>query len=220
MNVYGYARVSTKTQADDGLSLDAQERQIRGYAMIHGLELAELFVERAVSGGKPLDKRPEGRRLIASVKPGDIIVCPKLDRMFRSASDALAVSDALQKRQVSLHLIDLGGDVTGNGIGKMFFTIVAAFAEFERDRIAERVSDVKRTEREKGRFLGGTRPFGYRIADGQLLPDAHEQAVVERVLVMRQRGLSLRAIAATVSAEGGRLSHVMVKRILDAQVSA
>lgn len=146
MSVYGYVRVSTKQQAEDGLSLEAQQRQIEGYAMMHGLEIDEIFVERAVSGWKSFDSRPQGSRLAGLLEKGDTLLCPKLDRMFRSARDALTVSDDFKKQGVNLHLMDLGGDVTGNGVSKMFFTIVAAFAEFERSRTVERICDVKASE--------------------------------------------------------------------------
>jgi len=59
---YGYARVSTSRQAKDGESLEVQERKIAGYATILGSEVVQTFVERGVSGGKPLAERTEGRR--------------------------------------------------------------------------------------------------------------------------------------------------------------
>jgi putative DNA-invertase from lambdoid prophage Rac len=215
MAVYGYVRVSTKTQAEDGLSLEAQQRQIEGYAMMQGLTIDEIFIERAVSGWKPFDTRPQGARLAGCLQKGDIILCSKLDRLFRSARDALVVSDELKKQGVKLHLMDLGGDVTGNGVSKVFFTIVAAFAEFERDRIAERISDVKSSEKEKGRFLGGSRPFGYRVGEGgDLVPNESEQTIINRAVTMRNQGKSLRAISEAVSVGLTKLSHVTVKRIL------
>jgi DNA invertase Pin-like site-specific DNA recombinase len=214
MAVYGYVRVSTKVQADEGLSLEAQEVKLRGYAMMHGLQIDQVFSERAVSGWKPFEDRPAGKRLVAELKSGDTILCAKLDRMFRSAKDALHVADRLKKRGVSLHFIDLGGDITGNGISRVFFTIVAAFAEFERDRIAERVSDVKANERDKGRFLGGSRPFGWSIHEGRLVEDVEEQAAMRVIRSRRSEGHSLRAIAEEMSNQGFRLSHVTIKRIL------
>jgi hypothetical protein len=72
------------------------------------------------------------------LKPGDTVITAKLDRMFRSALDALGVLADLKTKGVSLHMIDLGGDVTGNGISKLVFTILSAVAEAERDRIRER----------------------------------------------------------------------------------
>jgi putative DNA-invertase from lambdoid prophage Rac len=78
--------------------------------------------------------------------------------MFRSARDALDVLDKLKGRGISLHMIDLGGDVTGNGVSKLVFTILSAVAEAERDRTRERIQEVKKDQRDRGRYLGGTSP--------------------------------------------------------------
>jgi putative DNA-invertase from lambdoid prophage Rac len=139
MKVFGYCRVSTAVQATNGESVDTQKQQITGYAMIKGWTVAGFFIETGVSGSVPLAERPEGARLIAAAAKGDAIISPKLDRMFRSASDALTTLEELKAEGIALHLIDLGGDVTGNGIGKLTFTILAAVAESERDRIRERI---------------------------------------------------------------------------------
>ena len=61
----------------------------------------------------------------------------------------------LKARGVALHLLDLGGDISGNGLSKLFLTIAAAFAEAERDRIRERVGQVKADQKARGRNLGG-----------------------------------------------------------------
>src|SRR4051794_26542796 len=84
-------------------------RTIEGYAMMQGLTLDEVFVERGVSGSRPIGERPEGARMLGTVRSGDVIITPKLDRMFRSALDALDVLARLKDRDVSLHMIDLGG---------------------------------------------------------------------------------------------------------------
>ena len=66
----------------------------------------------------------EGKRLLATVGKGDVIVTAKLDRAFRSATYALAVLEEMKDQGVALHMIDLGGgDVCGNGISEMVFTI-------------------------------------------------------------------------------------------------
>jgi len=216
MASYGYVRVSIDRQADEGESLGAQQRVIEGYAMMNGFVLDQMFVERGVSGSKPLRERPEGGRLLALLQPGDIIITPKLDRMFRSALDALDVLAAIQKRGVSLHMIDLGGDVTGNGISKLVFTILSAVAEAERDRIRERIRDVKSDQRRRRRYLGGIVPFGWKVgADGELIEVHEQQAAIRRCLEMRAEGRSLRAIASALKKkEGISLSHEGVKRIL------
>src|SRR5712691_1729205 len=149
MTVFGYVRVSTDRQADDGESLGTQQRVIEGYAMMNGFELDTIFVERGVSGSKPLGDRPASGRLLGVLNPGDVVITPKLDRMFRSALDALDVLRQLKERDVSLHMIDLGGDVTGNGISKLVFTILSAVPEAERARIRERIRDVKSDQRKR-----------------------------------------------------------------------
>src|SRR4051812_6708718 len=113
MILFGYLRVSTVEQASQGDSLDTQRQQIVGYAMMKGWAVSDVFVEAGVSGSVPLADRPEGRRLLAVVKPGDVIVTPKLDRMFRSASDALGTLEELKEQGIGLHMLDLGGDVCG-----------------------------------------------------------------------------------------------------------
>src|SRR5262245_37986176 len=133
MKVFGYCRVSTAEQADGGVSLAQQETQIAGYAMMKGWQLAECFVERGISGSVSFADRPEGQRLLAAIQKGDVIIAAKLDRAFRSAADALTVLEELKDQGIGLHLIDLGGDVTGNGVSRMIFTILAAVAEGERE---------------------------------------------------------------------------------------
>ncbi|QAY97035.1 resolvase [Methylovirgula ligni] len=214
MAVYSYARVSTRRQADDGESLDVQQRIVAGYAQMHGLEIGRSFVERGVSGSVPLGERPEGSSLLAVLKPGDVVIAAKLDRMFRSAVDALENLDALKKAGVSLHLIDLGGDVTGNGIAKLVFTILSAVAEAERDRIRQRIADVKTDQKQRGRYLGGRRPFGWRPVDGKLVDDDAEQRAIKLMHKLFKTGLSLRAIAESVRATGVEISHEGVAKVL------
>lgn len=222
MKVYGYTRVSTERQADEGESLDVQQRQINGYAMMKGLEIGRVFVERGVSGSTCLTDRPQGAALLATLEPGDVVVTAKLDRMFRSALDALDVLQHLKAHGISLHMVDLGGDVTGNGISKLVFTILSAVAEAERDRIRERVRDVKRDQKERNRFLGGAVPFGWKLADdGLLVEDAQAQAAIVTMREARAAGGSLRHCAELVQERHGLdVSHMTVKRVLEAEKTA
>lgn len=221
MAVFGYIRVSTGRQAEEGESLDVQQRQLAGYAMQHGWEIGRVFREEGISGSIPVAERPAGAEMLEAAKAGDVIIAAKLDRMFRSALDALQTVAALQKRGVALHLIDLGGDVSGNGMAKMFLTVAAAFAEAERGRIAERIATVKKDQAARGRFLGGAIPFGYRVEDGALVEDEAQQKAIRAMRKLHRRGLSLRSIAAEIG-ERHRIevSHVTVGKVLrDAEAS-
>jgi DNA invertase Pin-like site-specific DNA recombinase len=218
MAVYAYVRVSTQAQADEGESLGTQQRMIQGYALQHGWTIDEILIERGVSGSTPLGLRPEGGRLIDRLQPGDIVLTPKLDRMFRSALDALEILRRLQAQGVNLHMIDLGGDVTGNGISKLVFTILSAVAEAERDRIKERIRDIKRDQKSRGLHLGGKRPpFGQRLAaDGlHLEDDPKEQAAIDTMINLRGAGHSFQKIAATVKARHAiAINPAVVNRVL------
>ena len=82
-----------------GESLGTQERTIGGYAMMQGFKLDHVYVEREVVGAKPIYQRAAGRRAVAGrLAPGDTIITAKLDRMFRSALDALDVLAKLKDR--------------------------------------------------------------------------------------------------------------------------
>jgi putative DNA-invertase from lambdoid prophage Rac len=215
MPIYAYLRVSTARQASEGESLEVQRRQIEGYAAMHGWRMDRVFVEEGVSGAKPLADRPEGAALLTTLKAGDTLVASKLDRVFRSALDALQMTDELRRRGVALHLIDLGGDVSGNGLSKLFLTIAAAFAEAERDRIRERVQLTKADQKGRGRFLGGRKPFGYTVGEaGELIEDAAEQKAILKAKRLRKQGRSLRTIADALKQDGHRISHEGVARLL------
>jgi putative DNA-invertase from lambdoid prophage Rac len=217
MATYGYVRVSTTRQADQGESLSVQRRQLEGYATMQGWKLDKVYVEKAVSGSVPLADRPQGKAMLTALQVGDVVVTAKLDRLFRSAVDALNELAKLKEKGVSLHMIDLGGDVTGNGISKLVFTILSAVAEAERDRIRERISQVKADQRQRGRWLGGRKPFGFNIGDdGQLVRNDDEQKAIAKAKQMHKVGTSLRRIAAKLDERGHKISHEGVKRILQA----
>jgi DNA invertase Pin-like site-specific DNA recombinase len=216
MRVVGYCRVSTAEQANNGDSLDTQRQQIAGYAMMKGWDFAEFFIDRGVSGSIPLADRPEGRRMLAAVGKGDMIVTARLDRAFRSAADALGTLEELKDSGVGLHMLDLGGDVCGNGISKLVFTILSAVAENERDRIRERIRDVKRHLASQGIYAGGKRPFGYDVVDGRLVANPHEQAAVKRMKALRAKNKPYREISQAIAAEFRvGMTPMTIKRILD-----
>jgi DNA invertase Pin-like site-specific DNA recombinase len=193
-----------------------QQRKIEGRALELGQQITRVYVERGVSGSKPLEDRPQGRLLLAAVKPGDTVIASKLDRMFRSATDALRVLERFKRQRVSLVLLDMGGDVTGDGITRLVFTILSAVAAFERERIQERIREAKADQRRRLRHLGGSRPFGYKVApDGDLEPVEREQQAIRRMVTMAGKGASLRAIAGDAASRYGlEVSHMAVKRVL------
>ncbi|GHD41061.1 serine recombinase PinR [Thalassobaculum fulvum] len=219
MAVYGYVRVSTMEQANQGQSLETQRAKVALQARMMDASIDRVFSDRGVSGSRPLEERPAGKALLEAVRAGDSVIATKLDRMFRSAGDALSTLQAFKANGVKLYLLDLGGDdCTSNGISGLVFTIMSAVAQFERERTAERIADVKASQKAKGRFLGGQRaPFGYRVgADGGLIENLDEQETAYRMQQLRSQGVSLRGIAALLEKETGQAIHPQsVKRILN-----
>jgi putative DNA-invertase from lambdoid prophage Rac len=223
--VFGYCRVSTDRQADSGISLDEQERKIEARCREHleqGWYLEHVYVDAGVSGSTPLAKRPEGAKLLAALRPGDVVIAAKMDRCFRSAFDALATIESFKRRKISLWLLDLGGDVSGNGISELIMTVLAAVAQFERSLISERIKDAKRNLRRGNKHQGGKRPFGWQFgqANGhgrarELIPDAAEQAAIAAIVAMRGTGATLMAIRDRLRGQGFQISHQSVANILD-----
>lgn len=217
MAVYGYLRVSTLTQAKEGESLEAQRLQVTSYAVSKGLQLTEenVYVEAGVSGGSEFQERPEGSKLFQVLAEGDMVVFPKLDRAFRNTRNALNVLHELKARGVSVHFIDLGGDVTGNGVGAIVFTILSAFATFERERIAARIREVKQLKKAQGKFTGGKRAFGYDVVDGIKIPREDEQQVIREMVEMRKAGATYRGISDWMAlTQERKMTFMGVKRVL------
>jgi putative DNA-invertase from lambdoid prophage Rac len=219
MAVYGYCRVSTTRQVDEGESLDVQQRQLEGYAHMHGLKLTRIEVEKGVSGSVPVDQRPVGGALLAKLERGDVLVAAKLDRLFRSALDALNTVALFKEKGVALHLLDLGGDIAGNGLSKLFLTIAAAFAEAERDRIRERIGQSKADQKARGRYLGGIIPFGFRRGeDGDLVRHESEQEAIREIIRLRiEERRPLRAVVEAMAGRGHKISHQGVVNIVKRQ---
>jgi putative DNA-invertase from lambdoid prophage Rac len=145
-----------------------------------------------------------------------VIITAKLDRAFRSAADALGTLEEMKDQGVGLHMIDLGGDVTGNGVSKLVFTILSAVAENERDRTRERIRDVKRHLASQGIYGGGKRPFGYDVVEGRLVPKANEQAAIARMKALRKKGKPYREICKVIADNFQvDMPAMTIKRILD-----
>lgn len=187
--ILGYARVSTADQAQENrTSLPDQENVIYGYAMTQGIDRfgVQIYSDAGVSARVQLKHRPEGERLLEDAKPGDTVVASKMDRIFRSARDALETVDYFMNNKINLVLFDMGiQPVTGEGMSRMFFTMVAAFAEFERQRIRERMIQGKASKVKKGGHIGGEPAYGYSVVGegrtAMLVENPEEQSVINFV---------------------------------------
>jgi DNA invertase Pin-like site-specific DNA recombinase len=214
-------RVVTVDQAQNGNSLETQRQVLADFAQLEGLSIDFMFNDRAISGSNPLLDRTAGAALLGALTAGDAVFCAKLDRMFRNASDALATLDALKASGVRVFLKDMGGDVTGNGVSGLVFSILAAAAQFERERIVERISENRARLTGAGRHVGGRVPFGMKVEDGEydrgrparcLAEDAVEQDTTALKAVHADEA-GVRAIQATMKAQGMPIAPATIAKL-------
>lgn len=129
--IYGYARVSTKLQASDGNSLEAQALQLKQAG-------ASKIYKDAFTGTKAA--RPELDKLKEILRKGDRIIVTKLDRLARSTEDGLNLVKHWHDQGISIHVLNMGL-IDSTPSGKLILTVMLAFAEFERDMICERTQE-------------------------------------------------------------------------------
>ncbi len=138
----GYARCSTDKQ-----DLTAQKQTLVSL----GVKEDQIYTDHGLTGTNRT--RPGLDQALAAVRDGDTFVVPKLDRLARSVPDARTIADQLEKKGVKLAI---GGSVYDpkDPIGKMFFNILATFAEFEADLIRMRTREGMAIARSKGKLRG------------------------------------------------------------------
>ena len=138
----GYARCST----------DKQDLAAQRSALIElGVAEDRIYLDRGLTGTNRA--RPGLDQALAAVRAGDSLVVPKLDRLARSVPDARDIGDSLAARRVRLQLGAMAYDPT-DPMGKMFFNILATFAEFEVDLLRMRTREGMAIARAKGKLKG------------------------------------------------------------------
>jgi DNA invertase Pin-like site-specific DNA recombinase len=147
--------------------------------------------------------------------PGDVILCSKLERICSSTHEVIKLAQNLKEMSVQLHVVELGGDITDAQLSVNFAKITGLFSALEKRKSAERIKGVKQRQRKQGRYLGGSRPFGYMIHEnGRLIENPMEQRVLRRIMELKKLGKSLRAISSEVSTPVMPVSFKTVQRLL------
>jgi len=225
MRAIGYVRVSTEGQAEDGVSLDAQESKIRAWAELNGAEV-RIFRDEGISGSRS-DNRPGLQAALEHVAKGDALIVYSLSRLSRSTKETLTLSEVLQKKDVDLVSLSEKIDTT-SAAGKMVFRLLAVLSEFERDQISDRTKAALQYKRQNGQKCGGSLPpFGYQAnKSGKLYADEQEQRAVALVMDRHGKGKSLRTIASELETSGfkrkggsGRWHPMAVRRIIEREKS-
>lgn len=169
-----YARVSTEEQAKEGDSIETQLQRLRSYVKFRDWLIQDEFVDPGWSGKD--DNRPGLKRLIIEAEKAriDTVVVTKLDRFMRNTRLLLQYVDDLKRLGIRFIATDDNIDTGEGKAGELMLTIIAALAQWERERIGERIRESRDYRTSQGKWTAGATLFGYRW-----IPKKDEWQVVE-----------------------------------------
>ena len=146
--IYGYARVSTKGQANDGNSLEAQESRLR--------ENGAIEIYHDAFTGMETDRK-QLNELVGKIQKGDILIVTKLDRLGRSLTKTTQLINDLLEKGVTINILQFGV-LSNDSVNTLMRNMLLAFAQFERDMILERTQEGKAIARMNPDYKEGRKP--------------------------------------------------------------
>ena len=202
MTNLAYLRCSTEEQATSGAGIEAQRAVLERYASPDGEPITRFYADEGFSGASM--RRPALGEALAQLRPGDRLICSRLDRLSRSVADLTTLAATATRQAWHLVALDVGID-TSTASGMFVFHTLAAVSELERGLISERTSAALAAKQRSGVRLGAPRIVG--------------PSVRRRITDLRAGGLSWRLVALTLddegvpTARGGRWQTSSVRRM-------
>jgi site-specific DNA recombinase len=206
MKISIYIRVSTEDQVKEGYSLEVQREYLEAFAKREGLEIFKVYQDDGISGYTI--ERPALKQLLkdAKEKKFDLVIVYKIDRFSRNLKDLLNLMDELLSFGIGFKSTTEPFDTTTSA-GKLMFQQLGSFAEFECNRIAERVFPGMVKGVQQGNWQGARyAPYGYSYNKEKKLLEIDEQEakVVKLIFTMFLCGKSIRSITEYLTKKGYR----------------
>lgn len=199
--IYGYARVSTDDQSD---SLDAQVHRIQEWAAKQDTPFGGIYVDEDVSAYRVwLVDRPEGKKLCDILMPGDVVCITAQDRLFRSVADSALTYEKWKNLGVKMYDLSKGRYIDSVDDETMFQLLAVIANDFSR-RAGYRLKAVYEHRRSQGLPYHLLRPLGWVRKGDQYEPYQPERDLAERIVRMREKGMTYTAITVQLYRENVR----------------
>ena len=189
-----YIRVSTEEQAKEGYSISAQREKLKAYCQVQDWNDFRFYVDEGISAKDT--NRPQLQLMLQHIKEGmiDTVLVYRLDRLTRSVVDLYKLLEIFEKHNCTFKSATEVYD-TSTAIGRLFITLVAAMAQWERENLAERVRMGQIEKARQGKYSAKA-PFGFdKGPDDRLVINEDEKIVVLDMIEKIKEGYSIRKLA-------------------------